>query len=130
MFNTSHVNLWIKHVQLFISFSVNAFFLRFLQFFKCPNSIRNSDKTSVCPSNRIQSGNVFFSIQASNIKNTDNVTLIDRTVLSLIYPAMNSSFLSSVMAVFDKGQPLVYTFIPSFIPNMILLKGFYIHVSL
>ena len=23
------------------------------------------------------------------------------------------------MAVFDKGQPLVYTFIPSFIPNMI-----------
>ena len=35
---------------------------------------------------------------------------------------MNSSFFSSVMAVFDKGQPLVYTFIPSFIPNMILLK--------
>ena len=39
-------------------------------------------------------------------------------------------FFSSVMAVFDKGQPLVYTFIPSFIPNMILLKGFHIQVSL
>ena len=39
-------------------------------------------------------------------------------------------FFSSVTAVFDKGQPLVYTFIPSFIPNMILLKGFHIHLSL
>ena len=58
------------------------------------------------------------------------VRLIDHKVLSLIYPVMNSSFFSSVMAVFDKGQPLVYTFIPSFIPNMILLKGFHIHVSL
>ena len=38
-------------------------------------------------------------------------------------------FFSSVTAVFDKGQPLVYTFIPSFIPNMILLKGFHIHMS-
>ena len=59
-----------------------------------------------------------------------NVRLIDHNVLSSIYPAMNSSFFSSVMAVFDKGQTLVYTFIPSFIPNMILLKGFHIHVSL
>ena len=59
-----------------------------------------------------------------------NVRLTDRKVLSSIYPAMNSSFFSSVMAVFDKGQPLVYTPIPSFIPNMILLKGFHIHVSL
>ena len=59
-----------------------------------------------------------------------NVRLIDHKVLSSIYPAMNSSFFSSVMVVFDKGQPLVYTFIPSFIPNMILLKGFYIHVTL
>ena len=58
------------------------------------------------------------------------VRLIDRKVLSSIYPVMNSSFYSSVMAVLDKGQPLVYTFIPSFIPNMILLKGFHIHVSL
>ena len=58
------------------------------------------------------------------------VTLIDRKVLSLIYPAMNSSYFSSVMAVFNKGQQLVYTFIPSFMPNMILLKGFHIHVSL
>ena len=59
-----------------------------------------------------------------------NVTLIDRKVLSSIYPAMNSSFFSSVTFVFDTGQPLVYTFIPSFIPNMMLLKGFHIHVSL
>ena len=58
-----------------------------------------------------------------------NVRLIDYKVLSSIYLAMNSSFFSSVMAVFDKGQPLVYTFMPSFIPNMILLKGFHIHVS-
>ena len=57
-----------------------------------------------------------------------NVSLLDSKVLSLIYPAMNSSFFSSVMAVFDKGQPLVYTFIPSFIPNMILLKSFHICV--
>ena len=59
-----------------------------------------------------------------------SVRLIARKVLSSIYPAMNSSFFSSVTAVLDKGQPLVYTFIPSFIPNMILLKGFHIHVSL
>ena len=59
-----------------------------------------------------------------------SVGLIDRKVLSSIYPSMNSFFFSSVMAVFDKGQPLVYTSIPSFIPNMILLKGFHIHVSL
>ena len=41
----------------------------------------------------------------------------------LIFRLESSSvpfFLSSVTAVFDKGQPLVYTFIPSFIPNMIL----------
>ena len=57
-----------------------------------------------------------------------NVRLIDHKVLSSNYPAMNSSFFSAVTAVFDKGQPLVYTFIPSFIPNMILLKGFHIHV--
>ena len=36
-----------------------------------------------------------------------NVRLIDHKVLSLIYPVMNSSLLSSVTAVFDKGQPLV-----------------------
>ena len=36
-----------------------------------------------------------------------NVRLIDHKVLSLIYPAMNSYLLSSVTAVFDKGQPLV-----------------------
>ena len=59
-----------------------------------------------------------------------NVRLIDRKVLSSIYPAMNSSFFSAITAVFDKGQPLVYTFIPSFIPNMILLIGFHIHVLL
>ena len=59
-----------------------------------------------------------------------SVRLIDRKVLSSIYPAMNSSFFSSVTAVFDKGQLLVYTFITLFIPNMILLKGFHIHVSL
>ena len=63
-------------------------------------------------------------------KSSDNVRLIDRKVLSSIYPAMNSSFFSSVTAVFYDGQPLVYTFIPSFIPNMILLKGFQIHISL
>ena len=34
------------------------------------------------------------------------VRLIDCKVLSSIYPAMNSSFFSSVMAVFDKGQPI------------------------
>ena len=56
------------------------------------------------------------------------VRLIDRKVLISIYPAMNSSLFSSVTTVF--GQPLVYTFLPSFIPNMILLKGFHIHVSL
>ena len=47
----------------------------------------------------------------------DNVRLIDCKVLSLIYPVMNSSFFFSVTAVFDKGQPLVYTFTLSFIPD-------------
>ena len=52
------------------------------------------------------------------------VRFIDRKVLSLIYPVMNSSFFSSVMAVITSYQPRVYTFIPSFIPNMILLIDF------
>ena len=59
-----------------------------------------------------------------------DVRLIDHKALSSIYPAMKSSFFSSAMAVFDKGQPLVYTLIPSFIPNMIFLKGFHMHVLL
>ena len=50
------------------------------------------------------------------------ITSNDRTVLSLIYPAMNSSS-SSVTTGINNCQPLVYTFIPSFIPNMILLNG-------
>ena len=51
-----------------------------------------------------------------------NVTEIDHTVLSLIYPVMNFSS-SSVTTGINNCQPLVYTFIPSFIPNMILLNG-------
>ena len=39
----------------------------------------------------------------------DYVTEIDRTVLSLIYPAMNSSS-SSVTTGINNCQPLVYTF--------------------
>ena len=46
--------------------------------------------------------------------------LIDHRVLSSIYQAMNSSFFSSVMAVFDKGQPLVYTY------NMIFQNIYYV----
>ena len=46
-----------------------------------------------------------------------------RLILS-IYPVMNSSFFSSVMAVFDKGQPLVYTFIPSFYSKYNIVKRF------
>ena len=48
---------------------------------------------------------------------------IDRNVLSLIYPAMNSS--CSVKTGINNCQPLVYTFIPSFIPNMILNGSIY-----
>ena len=43
-------------------------------------------------------------------------------VLSLIYPVMNSSS-SSVTTGINNCQSLVYTFIPSFIPNMILVNG-------
>ena len=44
-----------------------------------------------------------------------NVTEMDHKVLTSIYPAMNSS--SSVTTGINNCQPLVYTFIPSFIPN-------------
>ena len=59
----------------------------------------------------------------SCVKVSHNVTEIDPTVLSLIYPAMNSSS-SSVKTGINNCQPLVYIHTFPFIPNMISLNGF------
>ena len=58
------------------------------------------------------------------------VRLIDRKILSLIYPAKNYLLFSPFTVVFDKGQPLAYIHTFPFIPNMISLKSFHIHISL
>ena len=54
------------------------------------------------------------------VKNPNNVTEMDRKVLSLIYPAMNSSSLLSQLYLIKVN----HLFTLSYIPNMTLLTYF------